>query len=45
MKGSFIALVAQVTEYSDPYTAGHQGRVAELARAIADTLGWDREAA
>lgn len=44
LEGTVRAL-AQVTEYSDPYTAGHQGRVAELARAIAETLGWDQEAA
>jgi PAS domain S-box-containing protein len=36
------ALVAAV-EARDPYTAGHEGRVAEIACAIGRELGWDEE--
>ena len=36
-----IALVASVVESRDPYTAGHQERVAELAAAIGRELGLD----
>lgn len=32
-----------VVETRDPYTAGHQGRVAKLAVAIAESMGLDRE--
>ena len=32
---SIIAIVSRLVEYRDPYTAGHQKRVAQLASAIA----------
>ena len=35
---SIIALVGQVVETRDPYTAGHERRVAELAVGISETL-------
>lgn len=34
-----ICAVSLVVESRDPYTAGHQRRVAELAKAIADEMG------
>jgi PAS domain S-box-containing protein/putative nucleotidyltransferase with HDIG domain len=34
-----ILAMARIVEVRDPYTAGHQERVARLARAIAQTLG------
>ena len=36
-----VATLGATTELRDPYTAGHQRRVAELAGAIAAGLGWD----
>jgi PAS domain S-box-containing protein/putative nucleotidyltransferase with HDIG domain len=36
-----VAALGQTTELRDPYTAGHQRRVAALADAIATQLGWD----
>jgi PAS domain S-box-containing protein/putative nucleotidyltransferase with HDIG domain len=36
-----VAALGATTEMRDPYTAGHQRRVAELASAIATELGWD----
>lgn len=36
---SVVEIVSQVTETRDPYTAGHQRRVAELAVRIAETMG------
>jgi len=36
-----VAALGATTELRDPYTAGHQRRVAELACAIALDLGWD----
>ena len=36
-----IAAIAATTEARDPYTAGHQRRVAEIAGAIATELGLD----
>ena len=36
-----VAALGATTEMRDPYTAGHQRRVAELAGAIAAELGWD----
>jgi PAS domain S-box-containing protein/putative nucleotidyltransferase with HDIG domain len=36
-----VAALSATTELRDPYTAGHQRRVAELACAIAGELGWD----
>jgi len=38
---SSIDLVASVVESRDPYTAGHQALVAELARAVGTQLGLD----
>ena len=38
MRGA-IAAIAATTEARDPYTAGHQRRVAEIAAAIATELG------
>ena len=35
-----VAALGATTELRDPYTAGHQRRVAELAGAIAAGLGW-----
>ena len=40
LKGA-VAAFGATTEMRDPYTAGHQRRVAELACAIATSLGWD----
>ena len=34
-----IQVLASVSEIRDPYTAGHQRRVADLARAIGEELG------
>jgi putative nucleotidyltransferase with HDIG domain len=39
-----IAALGAIVELRDPYTAGHQRRVAQLACAIAAELGWDDEA-
>jgi len=39
---SVIDVVAQVVETRDPYTAGHQRRVAELSTAIAADMGMAR---
>ncbi len=36
-----VAALGTTTELRDPYTAGHQRRVAQLAGAIALLLGWD----
>jgi PAS domain S-box-containing protein/putative nucleotidyltransferase with HDIG domain len=38
-----VAALGATTEMRDPYTAGHQRRVAELADAVATELGWDEE--
>jgi PAS domain S-box-containing protein/putative nucleotidyltransferase with HDIG domain len=38
-----VAALGMTAELRDPYTAGHQRRVAELACAIAGELGWDSE--
>ena len=38
---SLISVLAATVERRDPYTAGHQRRVAELASAIGRTLGLD----
>jgi PAS domain S-box-containing protein/putative nucleotidyltransferase with HDIG domain len=38
-----VAALGATTELRDPYTAGHQRRVAQLAGAIAAGLGWDEE--
>ncbi len=39
-----IAAFSLAVEYRDPYTAGHQRRVAELSSAIAEQLGMDGDA-
>lgn len=39
LEGSVLAM-SSVVETRDPYTAGHERRVAELATAIAIELGW-----
>jgi PAS domain S-box-containing protein/putative nucleotidyltransferase with HDIG domain len=38
-----VAALGMTAELRDPYTAGHQRRVAKLACAIAGELGWDAE--
>lgn len=38
-----IGAIALILEKRDPYTAGHQERVAQLACTIAAELGWDEE--
>jgi PAS domain S-box-containing protein/putative nucleotidyltransferase with HDIG domain len=38
---SAVAALGATTELRDPYTAGHQRRVAQLADAIAVRLDWD----
>lgn len=40
---STVAVIAATLEARDPYTAGHQRRVAQLASAIARTLGCQEE--
>jgi PAS domain S-box-containing protein/putative nucleotidyltransferase with HDIG domain len=42
---STIAAVALTTELRDPYTAGHQQRVAKLASAIAGEMGLEKDRA
>ena len=39
--GAIIEAMARTVEMRDPYTAGHQRRVSDLARAIATTMGLD----
>lgn len=41
--GATISAMAATVEVRDPYTAGHQQRVANLARAIAQTIGLSDE--
>ncbi len=41
--GGIIQTVALTVETRDPYTAGHQRRVADLARAIANEIGLPEE--
>ena len=38
-----IKVLSSITEMRDPYTAGHQKRVAELCLAVADHLGMPEE--
>jgi PAS domain S-box-containing protein len=38
-----VAALATTTEMRDPYTAGHQQRVAQLSVAVARQLKWDHE--
>lgn len=40
-----VAAVSATAEKRDAYTAGHQSRVADLARALAESLGLDRHRA
>lgn len=40
---STIEAMSRIMEWRDPYTAGHQKRVAMIAAAIADELGWSEE--
>ncbi len=42
LRGVSYALTMTV-EYRDPYTAGHQQRVSDLARAIAKEMGFSRD--
>jgi PAS domain S-box-containing protein/putative nucleotidyltransferase with HDIG domain len=41
--GSLINVIATTVEVRDPYTSGHQKRVANLARTIATEMGLPRE--
>lgn len=41
--GGIIQVLSSTTEKRDPYTAGHQRRVADLARAIGQEMGLDTE--
>jgi PAS domain S-box-containing protein len=38
-----IAPIVLAMEMRDPYTAGHQARVAEIAVAIGEEMGWSRD--
>ncbi|OGR27867.1 MAG: hypothetical protein A2139_04970 [Desulfobacca sp. RBG_16_60_12] len=38
-----VAVLANILETKDPYTAGHQRRVAQLACAMARELGWSED--
>lgn len=38
-----VDAISRAVELRDPYTAGHQRRVADLARAVAEELGLDAE--
>jgi PAS domain S-box-containing protein/putative nucleotidyltransferase with HDIG domain len=40
---STVQVLSSAVETRDPYTAGHQRRVAQLASAIAEELGFSRE--
>jgi len=40
---SIVSLLSHVVEFRDPYTAGHQVRVGNLASEIAKKLGFDNE--
>lgn len=39
---NIVTAVSATIEKRDPYTAGHQSRVSELAVRIAEKLGWDQ---
>ncbi|MDP2645218.1 MAG: HD domain-containing protein [Desulfobacterales bacterium] len=41
--GGTVQLLSSTLEIRDPYTAGHQKRVADLARAIANEMGVSKE--
>jgi len=38
-----VTAMGSLVESRDPYTAGHERRVAELAVAIAERMGWSRD--
>jgi putative two-component system response regulator len=40
---SIVLMLSYVVEYRDPYTAGHQRRVGNLAAEIADQMGCDKD--
>lgn len=40
-----IVSISRIAEVRDPYTAGHQKRVAQLAFAVACEIGWPRDRA
>ena len=40
---SMVAALVTAVETRDPYTAGHEARVAEIAYAIGKELGWDKD--
>lgn len=42
--GGFIQTMSMTVEMRDPYTAGHQTRVADLAKAIAREMGMSEDA-
>ena len=39
--GSTVGAMVKAMEMRDPYTAGHEGRVAEISVAIGREMGWD----
>lgn len=41
--GGIVEAISRMVETRDPYTAGHQRRVADLARAIANEMGLSQE--
>jgi len=41
--GAIIQVLESTVEIRDPYTAGHQRRVAELARSIAEDMGFSSD--
>ena len=41
--GATVQAIAAVVEMRDPYTAGHQRRVADLARSIASEMGLSKD--
>jgi putative two-component system response regulator len=43
MLGGTVRAIAKITEARDPYTSGHQERVAAIATAIAARLGYDHQ--
>jgi PAS domain S-box-containing protein/putative nucleotidyltransferase with HDIG domain len=40
---AIVGAITTATEMRDPYTAGHQHRVAELAYAISKEMGWAKD--
>ncbi|MEO5360396.1 MAG: PAS domain S-box protein [Nitrospirota bacterium] len=43
LTGSVVVAISAILEARDPYTAGHQRRVADLSRAMADELGFPKD--